>query len=160
MKIISGGQTGADQAGWRAAKAFGVETGGWMPMGFLTEAGPRPEFAKLYGATENNSSDYRARTIRNVCHSHCTFWFDWHGDMRSPGFLCTRRAARDAGKDFRVFRCKGFMVPESIATLLVRQNTAILNIAGNRESRAPGIGAFVEQFMREVLLSLYYEPAR
>ena len=31
---------------------------------------------------------------------------------------------------------------------------------GNRESRAPGIGAFVEQFMREVLLSLYYEPAR
>ena len=33
-KIISGGQTGADQAAWRAAKAFGVPTGGWMPKDF------------------------------------------------------------------------------------------------------------------------------
>jgi hypothetical protein len=35
MKIISGGQSGADQAAWRAAKAFGIATGGWMPRGFL-----------------------------------------------------------------------------------------------------------------------------
>jgi len=27
-KIISGGQSGADRAGWRAAKAFGVSSGG------------------------------------------------------------------------------------------------------------------------------------
>jgi Circularly permutated YpsA SLOG family len=32
-KIISGGQTGADQAAWRVAKAYGVTTGGWMPNG-------------------------------------------------------------------------------------------------------------------------------
>ena len=29
--VISGGQTGVDQAGWRAAKACGIRTGGWMP---------------------------------------------------------------------------------------------------------------------------------
>ena len=46
-RVISGGQTGADQAGWRAAKASGIPTGGWMPKGFLTEDGPRPEFAGL-----------------------------------------------------------------------------------------------------------------
>jgi hypothetical protein len=46
-RIISGGQTGADQAGWRAARACGVPTGGFMPLGFLTEGGPRPEFAAL-----------------------------------------------------------------------------------------------------------------
>jgi hypothetical protein len=49
-KTISGGQTGADQAAWRAAKAHAIATGGWMPKGFLTEDGPRPEFAELYGA--------------------------------------------------------------------------------------------------------------
>jgi RNA polymerase sigma factor (sigma-70 family) len=38
-KVISGGQTGADQAGLFAAEAFGIETGGWMPKGFLTLAG-------------------------------------------------------------------------------------------------------------------------
>jgi hypothetical protein len=48
-RIITGGQTDADQAAWRAAKAFGIPTGGWMPLGFLTEAGARPEFAELYG---------------------------------------------------------------------------------------------------------------
>jgi hypothetical protein len=37
-KILSGGQTGADQAAWRAARSFGLPTGGWMPLGFLTEA--------------------------------------------------------------------------------------------------------------------------
>ena len=44
-RVISGGQTGADQAGWRAARAFGIPTGGAMPKGFLTEDGPCPEFA-------------------------------------------------------------------------------------------------------------------
>ena len=33
-KIISGGQTCADQAAWRAAKVFGVPTAGWMPRDF------------------------------------------------------------------------------------------------------------------------------
>jgi hypothetical protein len=51
-RIITGGQTGADQAAWRAAHAFAIPTGGWMPLGFLTEDGPRPEFAELHGAVE------------------------------------------------------------------------------------------------------------
>ncbi len=39
-KVINGGRTGSDQAGWRAARAAGIPTGGAMPLGFLTE---RPE---------------------------------------------------------------------------------------------------------------------
>jgi hypothetical protein len=50
-KVISGGQTGADQAGWRAARAFGIPTGGWMPLEFRTERGPCPELA-AFGAVE------------------------------------------------------------------------------------------------------------
>jgi hypothetical protein len=46
-RIIGGFQGGADQGAIRAAKALGVPTGGYMPLGFLTEAGPRPEFAEL-----------------------------------------------------------------------------------------------------------------
>jgi hypothetical protein len=42
-KIISGGQTGTDQAAWRAAKTYGITTGGRMPERFITEDGPRPE---------------------------------------------------------------------------------------------------------------------
>ncbi|MFZ8324119.1 YpsA SLOG family protein, partial [Staphylococcus aureus] len=38
-KVISGGQTGADQAGLRAGKAAGLETGGMVPKGCLTDDG-------------------------------------------------------------------------------------------------------------------------
>ena len=31
-RVITGGQTGADQAGWRSAQAVGITTGGWMPQ--------------------------------------------------------------------------------------------------------------------------------
>jgi hypothetical protein len=65
-RVISGGQTGADQAAWPAAKAAGIPTGGAMPKGFLTEDGPRPELAELYGAHELEAPDYPARTVANV----------------------------------------------------------------------------------------------
>ena len=65
-KIISGGQSGADRAGRRAAKAYGITTGGAMPKGFLTEDGPRPDYAELYGAVELPPASYPERTRRNV----------------------------------------------------------------------------------------------
>jgi hypothetical protein len=43
--VITGGHTGADQAGLRAARACGIPTGGWVPRGWLTEAGPAPWLA-------------------------------------------------------------------------------------------------------------------
>ena len=63
--VLSCRQTGADQAGWRAEKAFGLPTGGWMPKGFLAEDGPQREIAELFGAKETDSADYQARTLAN-----------------------------------------------------------------------------------------------
>jgi hypothetical protein len=60
-KIISGGQSGADQAGWRAAQMCGIVTGGWMPKDFLTEDGPCPEFAELFAARAMPTSAYPPR---------------------------------------------------------------------------------------------------
>jgi len=40
--VVSGGQTGVDQAALRAARASGIATGGWAPKGWATEAGPAP----------------------------------------------------------------------------------------------------------------------
>ena len=37
-RIISGGQTGADEGGLMAAALLGIPTGGWMPRGFLRES--------------------------------------------------------------------------------------------------------------------------
>src|SRR5437762_161045 len=65
-RVVSGGQAGADQGDWRAARALGIPTGGFMPRGFMTEAGPRPEFRELYGAVEHPSPDYPSRRLDNL----------------------------------------------------------------------------------------------
>ena len=45
LTVISGGQTGVDQAALRAARSCGIPTGGWAPRGWLTEDGPAPWLA-------------------------------------------------------------------------------------------------------------------
>ena len=46
-KIVSGGQTGADQAALDVAIRYGIAHGGWVPKGRKTEAGTLPEKYKL-----------------------------------------------------------------------------------------------------------------
>jgi Circularly permutated YpsA SLOG family len=64
FKIVSGGQTGADQAGLRAARAAGIETGGWAPKGWDTEDGPAP-WLEDFGLIECPVTGYPARTEAN-----------------------------------------------------------------------------------------------
>src|SRR5210317_2583040 len=62
-KIISGGQTGVDQAALDVAIKLAVAHGGWIPKGRITESGPLP--AK-YNLKETRSSSYADRTEKNV----------------------------------------------------------------------------------------------
>src|SRR2546422_9500083 len=63
MKVISGGQTGADRAGLDAAAALGLPTGGHAPPGFWTESGADPSLERL-GLAAGGSPEFR--TERNV----------------------------------------------------------------------------------------------
>ena len=63
IRIISGGQTGADQAALDAAIALGLPHGGWLPRGRKTESGPLPPH---YSLRELRSARYRDRTDKNV----------------------------------------------------------------------------------------------
>lgn len=138
--VISGGQSGADQAGWRAAKAAGIPTGGFMPRGFKTEDGPRPEFAELYGAKEMPTADYGLRTDANVREAD---WVVWFGNQNSRGGRRTIRAAELYGPGwFGVDSPEDLCVdPGGIARCLLKHKCRKLMVAGNRESSSPGIGA-------------------
>jgi hypothetical protein len=170
--VITGGQTGADQSGWRAAKAAGISTGGIMPPLFMTEAGPRPEFAGLYGATAMPVDDfrkpngaiewvsaYRVRTRSNVCGSDATLWL---GNPNSPGGRRTRGDCTRFGKPvYEVPSPDGPVPPDQIAWWIKEFDIRTLNIAGNRETSAPGIGEWAERYLTEVfrLLRATGEPA-
>jgi hypothetical protein len=148
-RVISGGQTGADQAGWRAARAIGIPTGGWMPKGFLTEDGPRPEFAELYGARETQSRSYPERTRRNAINADAMLLF---GDPDSRGGRLVRSMVPGPWVVIWPEVDRYDWKPGKIAAWL---NDAALGcrtllVAGNRESKAPGIGKWVERYLAEV----------
>lgn len=145
VKVISGGQTGADQAGLRAAAASGLETGGVAPKGWLTEDGPAPWLAD-YGLTECQTEGYPARTEANVRGSDATLWI---GDPRTPGGRATLGTAKMWGKPYAVVT-PGVTCPSFAAQLVRNSEARVLNIAGNRESKNPGCGAAAEQFLAEV----------
>src|SRR4051812_3797633 len=138
-RIISGGQTGADQAGWRAAKAAGIATGGWMPRGFLTEDGPRPEFAERYGATEADADDFPTTAGLNVEQADVTLWF---GDQQqTPRAYATYRACVEKGKLFLAISGPTRPRPAFRADELRELGPhRVINVAGDPESKAPGIG--------------------
>jgi hypothetical protein len=152
MKIISGGQTGADQAGWRAAKACGLETGGWMPKGWKTEQGPMPQFRQWFSAMEWPYGSYPERTRMNVDSSDITLWMKFSDSDDSPGYWCTKRACE------RLYPPRQFLVIDKtyprwkLAEDLKQYK--VVNIAGSRESRCPGIGNWAETYLKEVFFGM------
>lgn len=132
-KIISGGQTGADQGGLVAGKKLLLETGGTAPYNWMTDEGPFLELESHFGlvAGPYDRAVYPIRTKRNVEDSDGTVLF---GRMSSPGSKMTIRFCKDFGKPHIV---------NPNARVLKRfveiNNIEVLNVAGNRESKNPGI---------------------
>jgi hypothetical protein len=159
VRVVSGGQTGADQAALRAAKALGFQTGGWVPRGCLTEGGPAPWLVTEFGCRESASAGYPARTRLNVAESDATLIFSrcWEpGHPTGTGSLLTKQTCVALGKLHLVADpfdgCEPLdAAAEGIRQWLTRYQVRTLNVAGSRESKAPGIGARVEAILREVL---------
>ena len=147
-QVISGGQTGADLAGLIAARGCGLKTGGWMPKGFLTLDGPRPELARKFGLQEHTSPNYPPRTRRNVQMSDATIRFArlWH----TPGERATLKFLLQYGKPYLDVAIDAPPTPISVAEWLRVNRVRILNVAGNAERTAPGIERIAVRFLREV----------
>lgn len=145
-RVITGGQTGADQAGWWAAHHAGIATGGTMPRDFMTEDGPDPVVGRFFGATESSSPKYPPRTYANARDSDATIWF---GATDSDGCRATFLACKEAGKPLFVVT-PGRTTPRMAAEWLAARGVKILNVAGNRGSRDHSLGPRVQRFLAAV----------
>jgi predicted Rossmann-fold nucleotide-binding protein len=130
-KVISGGQTGADTGGLMAAKRFGIETGGWMPKGFKTLAGPRPYMAEKYSCKEHTSDSYAIRTELNVKESDATVRFA--GDFSSRGEICTLNAIKKYKKPYFDVDLSDPPEVREFLEWLEANKVLTLNVAGNSE---------------------------
>jgi Circularly permutated YpsA SLOG family len=155
-KILTGGESGTEQAAWRAAKAFRIAVGGWMPEGFATDDGPRPEFAELYGSIELPTDNSTAPTEQNIHDSDATLWF---GDTTTKEAQTTVETCLLLGKTCMLIYPTAAFAPAHVAAWLRDERIGTLTVAGNREAVEPGIGERVERFLGQVLELLGHERA-
>jgi hypothetical protein len=141
-KIISGGQTGADRAALDWAIANGVSHGGWCPAGRRAEDGTIPD---VYQLTETPNRNYLQRTTWNVRDSDGTLIISMRA-LLSGGSKATQEIAVRIGRPcLHVF--PGASSREIMRDFVEKHAIKILNVAGPRESNAPGIGGFVMEVL-------------
>lgn len=132
-KIVSGGQTGADQAGLDVAIKLGIPHGGWIPKGRLTEAGPLPDHYQLQ---EMPTANYPKRTKQNIIDSDGTLVVS-HGKL-AGGSKLTATLAEECCKPYLHLDLGAMSLSYSSRMLAswVRDNgIKVLNVAGPRASK-------------------------
>ena len=151
ITVISGGQTGADIAGLKAAKDAGFRTGGYINKGFKTLDGDKPEYGRAYGLIEMTSLNYPVRTKANVINSDATVIFATK--LQSRGVALTIKLANEARKPVFIADISN-MNTDDMIQWIKRHNVRTLNVAGNSENKSPGIEMTTYLFMRSVLVKL------
>ena len=149
MKIISGGQTGADQAGIFVAKDLKIETGGWAPKGWKTSEGPQQKLLESYNLKESEEG-YEGRTWENVRDSNATIRLAV--DFNSPGEVCTMDAINYFKKPWIDVDILHTRPVQDIIEFLVLVKPSILNIAGNTQyTQGHNVEKIVYQYLKGVL---------
>jgi hypothetical protein len=149
-KIISGGQTGADQGALDAAIKLGIPHGGWIPKGRLTEKGPLPD---KYDLTEMPDTSYALRTEQNVIDSDGTLIIS-HDEL-SEGSDYTRKMAIKHHRPWlhiNLNKTPAFKATNLISSWIKENTIEILNVAGSRESK----DNLIYQDISKIIESVYY----
>ncbi|HMB91517.1 MAG TPA: putative molybdenum carrier protein [Rhodothermales bacterium] len=146
QKIVSGGQTGVDRAALDAALAAGQAVGGWCPAGRRAEDGV---IAARYPLQETPSVDYAQRTAWNVRDSDGTLVLI--ADTPAGGTALTLQEAKRQGKALLVVDLHAPPEISAVADWLATHEITVLNVAGPRESEAPGIYGWAKAFMEMLL---------
>jgi predicted Rossmann fold nucleotide-binding protein DprA/Smf involved in DNA uptake len=131
-RIISGGQTGVDQAALDAAIASGVSHGGWLPAGRRTENGP---LSRRYEMQEMPSPSYPQRTRKNIVEADATLIIS-RGQL-TGGSALTAAIAAEVKKPYLHIDLQ--RQDHGSAAVLIKRwlhdcDVDVLNVAGPRAS--------------------------
>ena len=148
-KIVSGGQTGADQGALDGALDLDFPHGGWISAGRKTENGP---LSGKYRLRELVSPAYRDRTEKNVTDSDGTLIVS-HDEL-TGGSALTRSLALKHHKpwlhiDFELFSMSKAV--EKVFSWIGANKIEVLNVAGSRLSSDSLIYEKTRSLVREIV---------
>ena len=132
-----------DRAALDVALELCIACGGWCPRGRLAEDGP---IDPRYPLRETPSADYAQRTEWNVRDSDGTLILT--RGRPTGGTAQTVDYAQQLGKPYLVVDLAQPADPRAVRAWLARKNIHILNVAGPRESKAPGIAQEARAWLR------------
>ncbi len=141
-RIVSGGQTGVDRGALDAAIELGLDHGGWCPRGRRAEDGPIP---LRYQLSPTDSPNYPIRTRQNVIDSDATLLL--YRETLLGGTELTFRLARQLDKPYLLVDLAGSPDDAMVLQWLCEAQIVTLNVAGPRESTAPGIARQACEFL-------------
>ncbi len=132
-KIISGGQTGTDQAALDAAIKWKIPHGGWIAKGRLTEAGRLPN---KYQLNEMPTDSFSARTEQNVIDSDGTLIIS-HGPLYGGSKYTEEQALKYDRPCLHIDlnETNSFKAAQDIHNWINECNIETLNVAGPRASK-------------------------
>ena len=134
VKVISGGQTGVDRAALDLALELGLPCGGWCPKGRRAQDG---RLADHYPLTETDSANYHQRTQWNVRDSDATLVLN--SGLLEGGTDLTVQYAAQMAKPCLVLRLDDQADRSEVIHWIEANAIQVLNIAGPREEKRPGI---------------------
>ena len=146
-KVISGGQTGVDQAALSAAQACGLAIGGWCPPGRESEAGPIPVRSPLRETPVERSADApdvprSLRTEWNVRDADAVLILTAERDAADdPGSVWAAQCARRYGRPLLECDAADPRAAVRIVDWLRAAPIETLSVGGPSERTQPGIGA-------------------
>jgi hypothetical protein len=138
-----------DRAALDFAIQHGFEHGGWCPRDRRAEDGPIPSAYELH---ETDSPEYVERTEQNVVDSDATLIVAREREL-SGGTAFTNICVEKHGRPVLVV-VEADGVSQGAAALgkfLTQNGVRTLNVAGPRESQAPGLGKFVQELLEAAL---------
>jgi hypothetical protein len=155
--VISGGQTGVDRAALRAARACGLEIGGWCPPGRESEDGTIPADLPLVETPRERSPEApevprSQRTEWNLRDADATLVLrpSTRGDSDDPGTAWAVRCAARFERPLLVVDPSRPGAADDIAAWLSMRRPVTLGVGGPSEGTAPGIGEQAERLLVEV----------
>lgn len=150
-RVVSGGQTGVDRAALVVAQELGIALGGWCPAGGWAEDLPEPPGVRALfpQLRETPGADPAERTLANVRDSDATLVVV-RDRVLSVGTERTVEHAVRLGRPHLVIDVDQGAA-EATAWLDALDGATVLNVAGPRESQAPGIQEATRELLRRVL---------